>query len=237
MEVAIFVGELRSCPRKHCIMVEKRQRRADEWPVTNDLWIFAGLITLGQFSPGPDMVLLTRTALREGRSAGLCMASGITCGLMVHSTIAVAGVAVAFQRFPLLRQGLQWVAALYLLWLAAGLLRSALGRHPLQADGEPVKNVNTQSPFLRGLLCNLLNPKVALFLAAVCAPFLAGAQSPTRPIALWGIVVGLGIGLWALWVVLLQWKPLRDFNDRAARWIDGFFGTALAVLALSLILA
>lgn len=205
--------------------------------MTNDLWIFAGLITLGQFSPGPDMVLLTRTALREGRGAGLRMAWGITCGLMVHSTIAVAGVAAAFQRFPVLRQVLQWVAALYLLWLATGLLRAALGRHLLLADGETVRNVSTQSPFQRGFLCNLLNPKVALFLAAVCAPFLAGADSPTRPIALWAIVVGLGIGLWAIWVVLLQWKPIRDFNDRAARWIDGFFGLALAALALSLMFA
>jgi threonine/homoserine/homoserine lactone efflux protein len=183
------------------------------------------------------MVLLTRTALREGRGAGLRMAWGITCGLMVHSTIAVAGVAAAFHRFPVLRQVLQWVAAIYLLWLATGLLRAALGRHPMTADGESVRNASTQSPFQRGFLCNLLNPKVALFLAAVCAPFLAGTHSPTRPVALWAIVVGLGIGLWSLWVVLLQWKPLRDFNERAARWIDGSFGIALAALALSLIFA
>ncbi|MEI6178517.1 MAG: LysE family translocator [Verrucomicrobiota bacterium] len=206
--------------------------------MTNELWIFAGLITLGQFSPGPDMVLLTRTALREGRGAGLRMAWGITCGLMVHSTIAVTGVAAAFHRFPVMRQVLQWVAALYLLWLATGLLRAALGRPPLpSADGETARNISTQSPFRRGFLCNLLNPKVALFLAAVCAPFLAGAHSPAQPLALWAIVVGLGIGLWALWVVLLQWKPMRDFNDRSARWIDGFFGTALAALALSLMFA
>ena len=90
---------------------------------TGELWVFAGLIVLGQFSPGPDMVLLTRTALREGAKAGVEMAVGIACGLAVHSTIAVGGVAVAFQRLPMLRLVLQWVAAFYLLWLAYGLLR------------------------------------------------------------------------------------------------------------------
>ena len=62
---------------------------------TGELLVFAGLIVLGQFSPGPDMVLLTRTALREGAGAGVRMALGISCGLAVHATIAVAGVAVA----------------------------------------------------------------------------------------------------------------------------------------------
>lgn len=205
--------------------------------MASELWIFAGLITLGQFSPGPDMVLLTRTALREGRGAGLRMASGITCGLMVHSTLAVAGVAVAFQKFPLMRQVLQWVAALYLLWLATGLLRGALRKSDDLSDGTAAVNGNFRSPFVRGFLCNLLNPKVAMFLAAVCAPFLAGNHPQSWPLAIWGIVVGLGIFWWSLWVVMLQWNPIRDFNERAARWIDGIFGIALAALAIGLMVA
>ena len=204
---------------------------------TNELWMFAGLIVLGQFSPGPDMVLLTRTALREGPGAGVTMAGGITAGLMVHSTIAVGGVAVAFVKFPVLRCVLQWVAAFYLLWLAYGLLRAA---HAAWRSGQPQDSAvkpNIHRPFVRGLLCNLFNPKVPLFLAAVCAPFLAEGNHPGWwPLALWSVVVGLGIGLWTLWVVLLQWRPLRARYERAAGWIDGVFGTALAALAVRLMI-
>jgi threonine efflux protein len=215
-----------------CVVIDKKN-----CGVTNQLWVFAGLITLGQFSPGPDMVLLTRTALREGRNAGLHMAAGITCGLMVHSTIAVAGVAVMFQRFPFLRQVLQWVAAIYLLWLATGLLRNAFGAGAIPAAGDATESARAKSPFVRGFLCNLLNPKVAIFLAAVCAPFLIGNHSMVWALALWLVVVGLGIGWWSLWVLVLQWKPMRNFNERSGRWIDGFFGTALMALALSLMFA
>lgn len=88
-----------------------------------ELWVFAGVVVLGQFSPGPDMILLTRTALRRGATDGVKMAAGIACGLTVHATIAVAGMAVAFQRFSMLRRVLQWVAAAYLLWIAYSLLR------------------------------------------------------------------------------------------------------------------
>jgi threonine/homoserine/homoserine lactone efflux protein len=31
-----------------------------------ELLMFAGVMVLGQFSPGPDMLLLTRTELRKG---------------------------------------------------------------------------------------------------------------------------------------------------------------------------
>ena len=203
---------------------------------TNELWMFAGLIVLGQFSPGPDMVLLTRTALREGPAAGVTMASGITAGLMVHSSIAVGGVAVAFMRFPMLRQVMQWLAAFYLLWLAYGLLRSAWLAWRQGTGREPAAMANGHPPFVRGLLCNLFNPKVPLFLAAVCAPFLTGRHSGWWPYAIWGVVVGLGIGLWSLWVVLLQWRPLRTRYERAAGWIDGLFGVALTALALRLMI-
>ena len=88
---------------------------------------------------------------------------------------------------------------------------------------------------MRGLLCNLLNPKVALFLAAVCAPFLSGHHPAWWPYAIWGIIVGLGIGLWSLWVVLLQWPPLRRCYEWAAPGIDALFGVTLAILAAALI--
>ncbi len=203
----------------------------------SELWVFAGLIVLGQFSPGPDMVLLTRTALRDGSKAGVETALGIACGLTVHSTIAVGGVAVAFQRYPALRRVLQWVAAIYLLWLAYGMLRAAIAGWRAGGIRQAALKENAHPAFVRGLLCNLLNPKAALFLAAVCAPFLAGTHPVWWPYAIWGVVVGLGVGLWSLWVVLLQWRPLRRGYDRAAAWIDAVFGMALAALAVALVSA
>lgn len=202
-----------------------------------ELAAFAGLMALGQFSPGPDMLLLTRTALREGRGSGLKMAAGIACGLVAHAALAVGGVAVLLTRFPVVRGVFQWLAAIYLLWLSYQLLRGVFvmwysGGVMVSAEAKLV-----HPPFVRGLLCNILNPKVALFLAAVCAPFLSGNHPPWWPFAIWGVIVGLGIGLWSLWVMLLQWPPLRSGYERAAGWIDGIFGVALALLAVRLMWA
>ncbi len=156
-------------------------------------------------------------------------------GLTVHATVAVGGLALAFERMPMAREILRWAAAGYLLWLAAQMMRDFFvswdsGAHRESAAGGPVRN-----PFLRGLLCNLLNPKAAVFLAAVCAPFLKGNHPQWWPFAIWGIIVGQAFILWSLWAWLLQWPPLRLCYERAERWIDGVFGIALGVLAVRLI--
>jgi threonine efflux protein len=196
---------------------------------------FALVMALGQFSPGPDMILLTRTALAEGAKAGAVMALGIATGLVIHTSIAVAGMAVAFERSPLLRKGVAWLAAAYLLWLAWCLLRSAFASPVIAADTQR-DAVATGNPYLKGLVCNLLNPKAVFFLAAVCAPFMRGGHPSWWPFAIIGVVVIQGGALWALWARLLQWAPLRSRYERSARWIDGAFGVALAALALKLLL-
>jgi threonine efflux protein len=201
-----------------------------------ELAAFAGLMVLGQFSPGPDMLLLTRTALKEGSGNGVKMAAGIACGLSVHATLAVGGVAVLLHKFPTVRLGFQWIAALYLLWLAYQLLRAVFIRWYSGGAMAPAEASLRHSPFVRGVLCNVFNPKVALFLAAVCAPFLSGNYPVWWPWAIWGIIVGLGLSLWSLWVILLQWPPLRSRYERIAVWIDGFFGVALGLLALRLMI-
>jgi len=199
-----------------------------------ELLAFAGVMALGQFSPGPDMVLLTRTALKNGAKAGIEMALGIACGLTVHACVAVAGLALAFDRLPLLRKVTCWLAAGYLLWLAWRILREVFGGSDPGNAGAPAGKINGRGPFLRGLFCNLLNPKAAIFLAAVSAPFLRGERPGWWPFLIAGIVVVQGGVLWSLWAWLLQWKPLRLRYERAAKWIDGAFGIALAGLALRL---
>ena len=201
-----------------------------------DLWLFAGIIVIGQFSPGPDFFLLTQTGLRKGLRDGLLTALGIACGLMVHAAIAVAGVAVVFQRLPLLRTALQWVAAVYLLWLAWRMAREIFVAWYSGGRNETKPPDSRRAPFVRGMLCNLLNPKVALFLAAVSAPFLSGVRPVWWPFAIWGIIVGLGIALWSLWVLLLQWPPLRKRYERLARVIDGIFALVLVALAVRLMI-
>lgn len=200
-----------------------------------DLLAFAGVMALGQFSPGPDMILLTRTALRNGARAGVEMALGIACGLAVHATVAVAGLALAYDRLPAFRVVMQWLAAAYLLWLSYRIFCEHFVSRYSGSDVRAEEEISVHRPFVRGLLCNLLNPKAAIFLAAASAPFLRGERPDWWSFAIWGIIFGQGCVLWSLWSCLLQWKPLREGYERSAKWIDGTFALVLAALAVMLV--
>ena len=169
------------------------------------------MLALGQLSPGPDLLLVTHTALHRGWRDGLRLALGIGCGLMAHATVAVSGMSVVFLRLPA---------------LGTALRGEAEDATPRWDGGGP--------PFVRGLLCNLLNPKAALFFAAVGTPFLGDPPVMERAVAVWLMIVGLGTGLWCLWVVALQWPPLRGLYFRAVAWIDAAFAILLAALAAGL---
>jgi threonine/homoserine/homoserine lactone efflux protein len=192
-------------------------------------------MALGQFSPGPDLLLVTRTALADGAGAGFRMALGIGTGLAAHATLAIGGTALLFQSAGWVRVTMGVLAAGYLLWLSQGLLRAWF--HHFRSgptEGRPARG-DRRAPYLRGLFCNLLNPKVLMFLAAVTAPFLAGERPGWWPAAIWAIVVGQGWLLWSLWAVVLQWRPIRAGYHRAGPWIDGAFGIVLALLAVVLL--
>jgi threonine efflux protein len=199
------------------------------------LWAFAGVMALGQFSPGPDMILLTRTALKSGARAGVKMASGIACGLSVHATLAVGGIALALEHSSVLKIVLQWLAAAYLLWLSFRILTEVFVGFYSEGKRETGSEFSERGPFRQGLFCNLFNPKAAVFLVAVSAPFLRGERADWWPFAIWGIIVGQAFVLWSLWAYLLQWMPLRKSYQRAELWIDGLFGIVLFALAVRLI--
>ena len=208
-----------------------------------DLIFFCVILALGQFSPGPDMILLTRTGLAQGRRAGWWMTAGIASGLGVHALLAVGGLQWLAAVWPGLWSTVPWLAAAYLGWLAFGLARGALGGSGAAAKvaaspGTAPRNTPGDGGFyLRGLLCNLLNPKALVFFAALVSPFLAGSDHPLWPWMLGTVIVVQGAVLWGLWVVLLQRDWLRRAYGRWAKWLDLMFAALLLALAVRLVVS
>lgn len=184
-------------------------------------------MAVAQFSPGPDMILLTRTSLRDGGRAGACMACGIATGLAIHSFMALSGTAYIFTTESIFSFYLKILASGYLLYLAKLVFFSS------SATAEPAQTRQT-SHFLRGLSCNLLNPKAALILSSMCAPFVDGHQGFERPLTLGSIIVFQGALLWVIWAYGLQIPRLRRAYDRGQGLINRVFAILLALLAAAI---
>ena len=196
-----------------------------------DLLAFAAVLAVGQFSPGPDMVLLTQISLRHGRAAGWWATLGITTGLTVHGTVVLFAWELTHGLPEAARAGLAGLAAAYLGWLAWRIWKD---RH--HGDGPDPTPIEARRWYWRGLLCNLLNPKALVFFAALVAPFLGPHRPGWWPFALWSILVFEGLLLWGLWVRALQYPKARRAYLRAAPFINGGFAILLAALACVLVL-
>jgi threonine/homoserine/homoserine lactone efflux protein len=94
----------------------------------------------------------------------------------------------------MLFRALQWAGSAYLIWLGLQLL---LPKHKSSA-AQP--SAGTGSPFLSGLLTNLLNPKVGVFYLAFLPPFIPPG-APHGPFIFLLASIHAFLGL--LWFLLL----------------------------------
>jgi threonine/homoserine/homoserine lactone efflux protein len=136
------------------------------------LFALAGIVL--NLTPGPDVLLVVRHALRSGARAGVFAGLGVGAGCLVHVSAGALGLSALLagssQAFALLK----WLGVAYLLYLAWGLLRSALTPRPPSffADSSVQPRVSDRSVFLQGFGTNVLNPKVALFFLAFVPQFI-----------------------------------------------------------------
>ena len=155
-----------------------------------DPWTFAtfiGASVLLYLTPGADMMFTIASGVAGGPRAGLAAAVGIALGVMVHVTLAAAGLAVLIAANPGLLNLIRYAGAAYLAFLA---WQSWTDRgHLSRAEGRK----DVWRAFRRGFLTNILNPKVALFILAFLPQFIDPAVGPAwQQIVILGFILGFG---------------------------------------------
>ncbi len=113
------------------------------------LLTLAAVFAVALVSPGPDVALVVRTSLHQGRRAGLASALGLACGILLHTTLVLTGVSLLLSRTPVLFAILQALGALYLAWLGVGALRRPSAVRPLRKalSSPPTKELKLRTPF------------------------------------------------------------------------------------------
>ena len=172
-------------------------------PEAPQLLAFIAAGVLLNLTPGPDVLFIVTHALRSGARAGMVAALGITAGCCVHILAAAVGVSALVAASATAFTVLKWIGAAYLIYVGAVMLVAREKAHaPLSmaaSDGAADAPPSPWSVFRRGLLTNVLNPKVALFFLAFVPQFIApDAAHPSLVF----LVLGLLFNFNALWVNL-----------------------------------
>ena len=196
---------------------------------------FSLTMLVAQFSPGPDMLLLLKSAVNHPLRAGLITIWGICCGLAVHCCAAAFGLGSLLKLYPRVFQVLLISGALYLTWLGVKLLRSVLHKPeeaPVAPDGgQPLSD---GAAFRVGLLTNLSNAKAFLFLTSLLATALLDDASGGRKAILIGIILGQALVFWSLFLWLLKRPRIAALYRNSQRPINALLGLLLLLAAVQI---
>jgi threonine/homoserine/homoserine lactone efflux protein len=177
-------------------------------------------------TPGADMMFCFAQGMKGGARPAIAASAGISAGVLIHVLLAGLGLGALVTAFPWVFGAIRWLGAGYLAWLAWKTFRTPL----VVAEAPPAR---TARAFRDGLIVNLSNPKVILFILALLPQFVDPAQ-PVLPqflacgavIAIGGFVVNSLVGAFSGGVGR---RLLR--NPRAERGLRLTTGSLFAALA------
>jgi threonine/homoserine/homoserine lactone efflux protein len=163
--------------------------------IPGEVLAFAGVAAGLVMAPGVDFAAVARNALAD-RRAGVWTGVGVAAGSLVHTAVAVAGVATVLVAHRSLFAALQVAGGLYLLYLGirsllalrsaerAGASLRAEDEQP--ADGAPPQRISPPpraarrpgAAFRQGFLVNVTNPKAPVLFLSLLPQFVPPGGDP-----------------------------------------------------------
>ena len=198
---------------------------------------FLALLVL-QLSPGPDMLLVIGRGIGQGRRVAFLTAVGGTLAAgLIQLPLLALGIASIIQSSPLAFAILRWVGAAYLIWLGLKLLLKTRGTLDPTVERNPV---SSWTALREGMVSNLTNPKVLVFMLAFLPQFVDPHNG--WPVAAQLLILG-GMqkfsGFVVLALVALGAGGLGDWLSRRPHllvWQKRFTGIVMLGLGLRLAL-
>ena len=197
------------------------------------LLAFAAAASLLTVTPGVDTAIVLRTATLEGRRQAVLAAAGICLGCLAWGVAVSLGLGALLQASELAYTVVKFAGAAYLIWLGARLMlnpRPSFGSGP---DGATA--AASGQAFWRGLLTNLLNPKVGVFYVTFLPQFVPlGADVAAYSFFLACLHVLLSLAWFA--VLIAATIPLGTLLRRPAltRALDRLTGGVLVAFGVRL---
>lgn len=195
----------------------------------------AASIVLG-ITPGPDMTFFLSKTVAQSRKAGFAAFAGASTGIAVHTALVALGLSALLAASATAFTILKFVGAAYLAYLAYDAIRHgsslslAAGSKP-----EPLRAI-----YMKGLLINLLNPKIIIFFVTFLPQFVSAGDPhvPGKLLFLGAVFMLINLPLCsALILAAGRIAAALKRSSRATRFVDWIFAGVLGAFAVRLILA
>ncbi|WP_102348154.1 LysE family translocator [Bacillus sp. Marseille-P3661] len=129
---------------------------------------FLGAAIVLTLMPGPDNLFTLTQSIANGKNAGIFTTLGLCTGLLVHISAATIGISAVIYQSAFAFTVVKYAGAAYLLFLAFKSFKEK--ESSLNLNNED--SLEYKSLYKKGIIMNLLNPKVSLFFLAFFPQFI-----------------------------------------------------------------
>ena len=181
-------------------------------------------------SPGIGVVYTLSMSLGGGMRAGLWASVGCTIATVLHMLVAMAGLAAVLHTSAVLFQAVKFAGVAYLLWMAWAVLKDRGGLSVRPAEPEAPRRL-----VWRGILLNILNPKLPLFFMAFIPQFMPAGSGLPKLVELGAGFTAMTFAVFMGYVVLAATGRERLLSSETAmNWMRRVFAASFAALGLKL---
>ena len=151
--------------------------------------------------PGPSVLFVIGRGVSLGRKAAVLTVLANSAGVYVLVLLVAAGLGPWLERSEQLLIAVKVAGALFLIWLGIKAIRDR--RDLVDAVGQPIAPKGTRTILREGFTVGLLNPKAALFFAAILPQFVVPGPVPV-PVQIAGLgavfiaIATVSDGAWGL---------------------------------------
>jgi threonine/homoserine/homoserine lactone efflux protein len=186
--------------------------------------------------PGTGVIFTISTGLTAGKRASVSAALGCTAGIIPHLLASILGLSALLHTSALAFEALKYAGAAYLLYLAYATWRD---RSAFAMNDTPAVST-ARSLMIRGVLLNILNPKLTIFFLAFLPQFVTpGSTAPAlQMLVLSSVFMAMTFAVFVLYGLLANvFRRAVIESPRVQNWLRRSFAAAFAGLGLNLAFA
>ncbi|QCE33351.1 LysE family translocator [Acetobacteraceae bacterium] len=193
-------------------------------------------------APGPDMLLVLRSATRNGKSSAFGVIFGIVTSQLIWGIATILGLSALLFHFKEAFTLLKWGGTLYLTYLGIRLLLSR--SEDILSTAEPLKReeiggqVSFKQGYYQGVVTNLLNPMIGVLFLVIFPSFIPqGADIKLFTFILTLIQMLVAFSIFTILALASQLVSSWIKEGKGVVWIDRIAGIALLYFAIKLFFA
>lgn len=200
---------------------------------------------VAQLTPGPDVLLIAKSAASERLSYTMKIVAGISAGIVVWVSLTLLGFNVLIQQWPWIQQVIMLLGGFFLAKMGYAMFKAGWTQFnskvhlQVEADTNIVQHEQKQSQpqpryFLLGLYTNLANPKALIYFSSVFSLALSASASEYLKWQLAVIIPLQTFATFALLTWILSREKIKRKYQASAQYIDMISGALFLCFAVVL---